>query len=366
VLADGSESIAFGYLNAASIPDSQGNTWTSSSVDRLTPETIAGATTTNHRDGALFDANGTPHYSLVATMHFVYGAMDSVQSEVVAEFAQFLTSRQLLFAECQSVLPTIEGRARFLTDQGLSVTSQSALIDHFFAAHPIAQADGTLATVGGSQPSFVPVGVFLGVEGTDYWRLVRNQIGGGNVLVAGNALQNAAAGRVVYLGGHQYSTTTPISTNPGTNGVRHFLNAVLFAPATAINDGLAGLTATLSGPASPTANPNMDFSIHYQNVGLGVAHAAQIVVPVPPGLIASMVSDSGMVSGGNILWNLGDVDAGKPVSGGVLSFRLTDASPGIHSVNSTAGYKRGITPVSLTSTIEVNFVPDLIFASGFQ
>jgi hypothetical protein len=366
VLADGDETIAFGYLNAAGIPDSQGNVWSSGSVDLLTPVAVAGPTTTNHSDGALFDVNGTPIFSLVMTMHYTYSAADTVQSEVVAEIGQFLTSRHLLFSECQSVEPTIENRAHFLTDQGLSMAVQPTSVDHFFADYPIAQADGAFTAVGGSEPAFLPVNIYLGTEGTEYWRIVRDHNSASDVLVAGYALQNTAAGRVVYLGGHQYTTTTPITTNPRSNAVRNFLNALLYAPETAIGDGLADLTATLSGPASPTANPDMDFSISYQNVGLGVALGAQLAVPIPSGMTASMVSGGGTISGGQIVWTLGNLDAGQPTPVGAFNFRLTAASAGTYTVTSTANYKRGITPVSVTSTVAVNFVPDLIFANGFE
>ena len=35
-----------------------------------------------------------------------------------------------------------------------------------------------------------------------------------------------SSGKVSYLGGHQYSTLLPISTNPQTQGVRLFLNSL--------------------------------------------------------------------------------------------------------------------------------------------
>ena len=38
------------------------------------------------------------------------------------------------------------------------------------------------------------------------------------------------AGKVSYLGGHQYSTNLPISTNPETQGARLFLNSLFEAP----------------------------------------------------------------------------------------------------------------------------------------
>jgi hypothetical protein len=102
VLADGNQSIAFGYLNAAAIPDSQGMLWASGSIDLVTVAGVAGPTTTNHRDGVLFDANGTPVFSLLMTMHWPVSA--GTQDEAIAEISQFLASRTLVFAECQSTV----------------------------------------------------------------------------------------------------------------------------------------------------------------------------------------------------------------------------------------------------------------------
>jgi hypothetical protein len=68
VLADGNQAIAVSYLNAAGIPDSQGNPWPATSPDLLTPARVAGPTTTNHQDGALFDANGVPLFCQMLSM----------------------------------------------------------------------------------------------------------------------------------------------------------------------------------------------------------------------------------------------------------------------------------------------------------
>lgn len=58
VLATGNENIIFGYLNSAAILDGSGYSWSATSPGVLTPTDVAGSTTTNHNDGALFDARG--------------------------------------------------------------------------------------------------------------------------------------------------------------------------------------------------------------------------------------------------------------------------------------------------------------------
>ena len=356
VLADGNENIAFGYLTAAGIPDSRGAAWPTAGappgyVDILFPSEVAGPTTTNHRDGLLFDANGTPRFSLLMSMHWAVST--GTQDEAIAEIKEFLKSRNLVFAECQAAT-TLENKGLLLTDLGLTIQRMPTGVNHFFNDHPLAQADGAFGTVGGSEPAFLPAGVYLGTEGTEYHRLLRGT-SSVDVLEAGYAFQNTAAGRVVYLGGHQYSTNLPISVNPTTNGVRHFLNALLFAPATALGDGAADLSATLSRPASPTTNPDMDFSITYRNAGLGAALDTQVVVPIPAGTTASMVSGGGSVSGGQIVWTLGNLADGQPSPSGTLSFRLTAALSETFTVTATASYKRGITPVSTSSTAVVTY-----------
>jgi len=68
---DGNEGIARSYLQAAGIPDSTLNpAWPLTSPDMLTPAEVAGATTTNHHDGKLFDADGDPVYCQFMSMHW--------------------------------------------------------------------------------------------------------------------------------------------------------------------------------------------------------------------------------------------------------------------------------------------------------
>ena len=352
VFADGNQSIAFGYLNAAAIPDSQGQGWstTTNSVDLLTPESIAGITQTNHHDGALFDSNGVPRFSALVSAHY---NKTSPNLEAIAETGEFLKQRTLLFAECQSAV-TFENNGHFLTDQGLTIKAQpnSGFMSFPFPDQPIAQDDGPFGTVGGSEPSYVPTGSYLGSEGVNYFRILRGTVSSTNVDVAilGYAYQNTNAGRVFYLGGHQYGTALPISANPSSDGVRYFLNALLFAPSTAANDGLANLVTALSGPASPTTNRTPDFSLSYQNTGAGAALDAQAIIPLPPGATASMISGSGTNSGGWIIWNLGNLATN---AAGVLSFRLTLSTNGIYPINSSFIYKRGITSVTNINNLTV-------------
>ena len=126
MFADGNQGIAQAYLNAAKIPDSQGNAWPSTSPDLLTPAQVAGSScdgvsdciASKHNDGALFDANGVPKYCQMMSMHWDRGcktagctactgasctAAQSVYGrEVVREYRSFLQSPTHLFTECQA------------------------------------------------------------------------------------------------------------------------------------------------------------------------------------------------------------------------------------------------------------------------
>src|SRR5581483_7291554 len=93
--ADGNEGIAFVYLNTARVPDSLGNGWSDFSPDVMTPEDIAGPTTTKHCDGKLFGANCVPQYCQIMSMHWTVdrtASTDETMSEM-SHFLQFPTHR---------------------------------------------------------------------------------------------------------------------------------------------------------------------------------------------------------------------------------------------------------------------------------
>ena len=246
VFNDGNAAILFSYLNAAAIPDSQVNFWTTGSPDVLSPAAVAGATTANHRDGALFDSNGVPRFSVFVSGHQNAATVDL---EAVAETGQFLMSRTMFVAQCQAVR-SFENNGHFITDQGVTVGAQPATVDYFFSGHPIAQDDGGFGTIGGSDPSILPTSIYSGSLGVDYFRILRGQTSpNADVVLFGHAFQNAAGGRVMYLGGHQYSVSLPLSTNPSSHGTRYFLNAIFAAPSA----GLAQLASAVSRKTHGTA-----------------------------------------------------------------------------------------------------------------
>lgn len=143
VFSDGNEDIATGYLRAAGIPQSNGSEFPTgrcaagacgpgtANPDMLTVESIMGdmgtcdAPNMDHRNGALFTADGVPAYCQIMSMHWGVNDRETVQCngrdcpasptmctgqpityhghEVVAEVRQFLSFPTHFFAECQAV-----------------------------------------------------------------------------------------------------------------------------------------------------------------------------------------------------------------------------------------------------------------------
>jgi hypothetical protein len=261
ILADGNQAIAISYLNAASIPDSQGTPWPTTSPDLLTPAQVAGPTTTNHKDGALFDSNGVPRYCQLVSMHWDVIAA-RLTPETVWEVRSFLGNPVHLFAECQSAAAfenTIEAGqnglpGHFLTTNGFAFGPQPHSVDNYNPTQTLTQIDGDFGTVGGSDPSYALA------PGSQY------KAGAGIVMFSGHGVAPAGGqdvwmtgfldgacppsaatcgnvGKVSYLGGHQFITNTPISTNAQTQGVRLFLNSLF--------DSVCATTAGSPGTLPP-------------------------------------------------------------------------------------------------------------------
>ncbi len=161
VFADGNEDIAFGYLNAAGIPDSLGQAWPDrKDPDRLYPgypdvlsvEEVRGPDPDDPSDGALFDDNGLPVYCQLMTMHWGVNERDE---GAIAEIRQFLNFPTHFFAECQAVNAVENAEnGHFLTPNGYIMDDKPDDVDFLNAHLPFAQLDGPFQTVGGSEPSY--------------------------------------------------------------------------------------------------------------------------------------------------------------------------------------------------------------------
>ena len=155
LFADGNEDIAMGYLNAAAIPDANGNAWSKDSPDILSVSDVEGPTAgLPHQDGALFDSDGTPEYCQLVSMHWDE-AEGNKNPGVVKEVRSFLNHPTQFFAECQAVnaFENADG-GQFLTTGGLVKGTKPTVVSHEHPDSPYSQTTGIFGTVGGSEPSF--------------------------------------------------------------------------------------------------------------------------------------------------------------------------------------------------------------------
>jgi hypothetical protein len=84
VLNDGNQKIAYAAFKAAGILDSKGADWTDASPDVLTQGDVAAHPRAMHVDGGLWNADGSPRYCHLISMH--YSDTDPVTTpKVVAE-----------------------------------------------------------------------------------------------------------------------------------------------------------------------------------------------------------------------------------------------------------------------------------------
>lgn len=238
IFADANDDIARGYLAAAAIPDSTGDrTWPADSPDVLSIEAVAGPTDTDHADGALFGAERVPLYCQFMSMHWDVDEA-AANPEVIAELDEYLTHDTHFFAECQAV-SAFENIGHFLTPNGFDFADQPDDYDFFRFDSPFAQLDGEFASVGGSEPAYsLPPGDAYFVSDTVIITTAGTPEGDGDVWMTGfrhgacppDDHRCAGAGKISYLGGHQYDVALPISANPTTQGARLFLNSLFEAP----------------------------------------------------------------------------------------------------------------------------------------
>jgi hypothetical protein len=241
VFADGNEDIARGYLLAAAIPDSTGDaTWPDDSPDMLDVAEIAGPSDVDHADGMLFDAEGEPVYCQLMSMHWAVQDAEA-NPEVVAEVRSFLGFSTHFFAECQAVnaFENLDPHGYFLTPNGFEITDMPGEVDYYRMDTPFGQIDGPFDAVGGSEPSYsLPAGDAYYQDDTVIITAAGSPEGVEDVWMTGfidgacpaSAKECEGAGKVSYLGGHQYDTAVPISQHPTTQGARVFLNSLFEAP----------------------------------------------------------------------------------------------------------------------------------------
>lgn len=379
--ADGNENIAFGYLNAAGIPDSKGQAWPGAKQasypgfpDIMTPEQVAGPTTSSHSDGSLFGPTGLPRYCQLMSMHWTVDR-SAAPEETLAEMKQFLTFPTHLFAECQAVNQIedsvnghfvstdngtgepIKSIACFKTpDNGLCAAPQPTTVKLLRSDLPFAQFDGAFKTVGGSEPAYglspgstyYSKGIVMMQAATatdfgqaDLW--MTGVAGGGCNIIEGQTCANF--GKVSYLGGHSYTTATPILSNPTSQGTRLFLNS-LFEAACTTSDGQPNVLLSNSS-ATSTSSSLFTFTFDFSNGGPGVAVGGKITQTLPAGATFVSATAGGTFSGGVVTWNISDLAANDS---GSVSVTVQLNNFGSFNNQATLTYQVGNSTRTVTSS----------------
>ena len=355
MMADGNQKIARKYMIAAKIPDSAGDpNWPDQSPDMLDPKELAGPTTETHHDGALFDEDGDPVYCQFMSMHW---AVKDAQAnpEVVAEMREFLGYPTHLFAECQAVnaFENLAPHGFFLTEKGFLIGQMPNTYDYYQHDTPYAQLDGAFLSVGGSEPAYtLPPGQMY--KGTDIVMITQKgtPIGVNDVWMTGflDGVCPAdeggclGAGKVSYLGGHEYDVALPISKNPKTQGVRLFLNSLFESPC-ASAEGLPNIELTKTAPPQ-VGVPQVTFDIAYVNSGPMPALEATLTDTLPPGTTFVSATDNGAFAAGAVTWELGNLGPGEA---GQVSVTVDLDAPGVYVNTGVVDFRAGVNKLAVES-----------------
>jgi uncharacterized repeat protein (TIGR01451 family)/MYXO-CTERM domain-containing protein len=275
------------------------------------------------------------------------------------------------FAECQAVnaFENLNPHGFFLTTTGFAIDSRPNFVDVLHADEPFVQFDGTFGTVGGSEPSYsIPAGgaykagdvVMLTGSGTP--------VGVRDVWMTGyldgacppQAQECGTLGKVSYLGGHQFATSLPISSNPTSNGTRLFLNSLFEAPC-ATPAGHPFISVQSQAPVN-VAVPQIDYTLDYMSFGPTVASNAVLVDTLPPGATFVSACCGGVLVGDEVVWDLGNLGIDE---GGNVSFTVSLPDYGNYQNTARIDYDVGLTPFSVASNLSsTNYMPEASSSSG--
>lgn len=217
------------YLKAAGIPDSLGNIWSNASPDILDETDVAA--------GALFGYDLTAcrriAYDIFISPHTGTGVWDDPLLKV--ELNDYLYLGGMLHSMCESI-PSIENTAGpFLTVAGIDDSDKNDGDTGTFTVDipdfPTAQAVNTTnpqGTPGGSIETWLNANQSYNSQTQVIAHFTENgdQY---DFMIAGPYKNGVGAGKVVYEGGHSYSTSLPYTGNDENMYTRFVLNDVFFA-----------------------------------------------------------------------------------------------------------------------------------------
>ncbi|MBA3392380.1 MAG: hypothetical protein H0T89_07035 [Deltaproteobacteria bacterium] len=237
---------------------------------------------------------------------------------------------------------------------------------------PYNQFDGAFATVGGSEPAYNlssylqttyknnrQVTLITGPNGpgvSDVW--MSGYLDGacdiGPILgppVPGGAPRSnhCSKGKISYLGGHAFSTSTPLASGSTTMGARLFLNA-LFEADCVTADGQPEITLDLVplqiGVRSfPAESP---LTASYANSAIGAAIETSLVQIAPANVTVVSADGGGAIAGDRVTWTLGSVSgmparAGDPPTSGTRTSTIRFDAGGDYTFTLEVSYLVGST-----------------------
>lgn len=360
VFADGNEVIAFSYLNAAGIPQSNGAGWPTSKdktaryagqPDVLNEAEIDGPTATNHADGALLDTTQYPTYCHVLSMHYQAAQHDP---EVVAEVRSYLSKAGTQYVgECQSATAfnndAVSGH--FLTTGDIAVGSAPSTVYVPVPASPYIQFDGAFLPQGGSEPSWNETTHYAATD------ILLKGTGSPNgqqeVVFSGFLDGDRTKGHALWIGGHQFTTALPMTAHPGSQGARVILNGLLASPCSTAGTQPV-ISFSLAGP-SFTTTAQATYTFSWGNRGQWPGRAATLSYTLPTGVSFVSATGGGTAAGSAVTWNIGSLAPGATAS---VSVTVDLGLAGTTYHQSTLTYSVGVTSFSMTS----NTVATVLYA----
>ncbi|MFC2171106.1 hypothetical protein ACFLU6_00570 [Acidobacteriota bacterium] len=284
VIIDGSEDVAVKYLNAADIPDSLDQTWPVSQSeypncpDLVDGDELAGPTNTDHKDGIIFNPDGTPIWDHIISMHH---SMSDLPEEAVVEVSEFLRYPTHVFAAARGgiAFESAPDVGNWLTSNGIDGGGSPSIYLYFNQDLPLAQADGPFVVATGDHATYELLGGSSYLSLDTIFVAGSANLGTNDILLSGNIYGDPSLGKVTYLSGKEYNVSLPMSTNPMSQGVRYFLNS-MFEGETA--EG-AAINFDLLGPGPQVSNPTIALTINYLNNGPAISYNSTVVYEIPPG-----------------------------------------------------------------------------------
>ncbi|MBU1534771.1 hypothetical protein KKF84_05590 [Myxococcota bacterium] len=237
---------------------------------------------------------------------------------------------------------------------------------------PYMQMDGLFQTVGGSEPAY-NLSAYLGTEykndmdvtfitgplgpgDSDVW--MTGYIDGACSIVEDdvNLPGDCTKGKVSYLGGHEYSTSLPLSSNGDSQGTRLFLNALFEADCVSAG-GQPQLSLSWQGtnplPSTEAMLPvTSRYTLMFSNSGGAAAQDAQLAVFVPAQVSVPDFEEGATDDGTILTWTLGSIGESGSTSPAPSGSRWLDISAdsfGDVPLEAVLTYRVGVSTREMTS-----------------